>query len=125
MSVEIITADIFPTVDSINNAYENLKDRIDTQAQASINITNITRQTNNTTYDYTITIHNTGSITLPTASLTILLNGTKEPYTTTQTYLYPDTTTTLTVLNIPGPSSKRIKIITKNGIADYHTYTPT
>ena len=124
MAFEIFTGDLFPTVDHINTAYEDLKDRIDTQARANINITNITRAANDTTYDYTITVSNTGSITLPATTMTLLVNGMKEPYHATVAYLYPDTTMTLIVYNIPGGGSQRIKLVTANGIADYKTFTP-
>ena len=125
MAVQIVTGDIFPTIDHINTAYQDLKHRMDIQAHANINITTINRTTNTTTYDYTITVHNTGTITLPTNTMTILIDGTKQNYTTTTTYLYPDTTATFTIHNIPGSTTKRIKIITQNAIADYQTYTPT
>jgi len=124
MAVEIFTADVFPTVDTINTAYEDFKDRIDTQAHASIDITTVTRQKQGQNYDYTITINNTGDITFPTSSMTVLFDGTTQTYTTTTTYLYPRTSTTLTVADIPGTGGKRIKIIAKNAIADYYTFTP-
>ena len=124
MAVEIFTGDVFPTVDHINTAYEDLKDRIDTQAHTNINITSITRLANNDTYDYTIIVQNTGSVTLPTATMTILFNGTREPFTASAAYLYPESTATFSVHGIAGASSKRVKVVTKNAIADYLIYTP-
>jgi archaellum component FlaF (FlaF/FlaG flagellin family) len=124
MSIEILTTNVLPAIDNINTAYHDLQQRIDTQTHANINITTITRTPNSTNYDYTITIHNTGTITLPTTTMTLLINGTQQPFTTTTTYLYPDTTTTLTAPNIPGDTEQRIKIITENAISDYHTYIP-
>jgi archaellum component FlaF (FlaF/FlaG flagellin family) len=124
MAFQIFATDLFPTVSTINDAYNHLNTRLDTQAHTSLTITTINRTANVTTYDYTITIHNTGATTLPTRTMTILVNGITTPFTTTTPYLYPDTTTTLTLTDIPGADGKRVKIITENAIASYATYTP-
>ncbi len=124
MAIEIFTGDIFPTIDRINTAYEGLKGRIDTQAHANINITSISRVSYGLNYNYTITVHNTGSVTLPTATATILFNGTKEPFNASAPYLYPDATVTFSIIGIPDMSGKRVKVITENAIADYRTFTP-
>ncbi len=124
MAVEIFTGDVFPTVDHINTAYEGLKGRIDTQAHTDINITSISRLQSDDAYDYTIIVQNTGSVTLPTATMTILFNGTKEPFTASTAYLYPESTATFSVNGIAGASGKRIKVVTVNAIADYLIYTP-
>lgn len=123
MAFNIFTTAVFPTVTDINTAYQDLNQRLDTTSHANIQITTITQTPNATSYDYTITIHNTGTITLPTQTMTVLIDGTQHPFTTTTHYLYPDTATTLTLTNIPG-AAPRVKVITDHAIAAYSTYTP-
>lgn len=123
MAVEIFTADVFPAVETINTAYENLRNRMETQDNANIDITSIVRYNHHEIYyDYAITISNTGDIPLPTDKMTVLFDGTSQPYTASVTYLYPLSTGTLTVVNIAGSGTKRIKVVTENAVSAYDTY---
>ena len=75
-------------------------------------------------YDLTVNISNTGSETLRSDELDILIDGTIQSYTfspTTTTWT-PDEIKTLTVADLSGSGSHRIKVITENGISDYDTY---
>jgi archaellum component FlaF (FlaF/FlaG flagellin family) len=72
-------------------------------------------------YDMNITVKNTGRITLETTDFTILINGEKEQFNCTNSYLYPEKETIFT-LNLTGGGLKRIKTITENGIFDYKEY---
>lgn len=76
-------------------------------------------------YNLTITLSNTGSETLRSDELNILVDGIIESYTfapTTTTWT-PDETITLTVAGLSGGGSHRVKVITENGISDYDTYS--
>ena len=75
-------------------------------------------------YDLTVTISNTGSETLRSDELDILIDGTIQSYTfapTTITWT-PDEVKTLTVTGLSGSGSHRVKVVTENGISDYDTY---
>jgi len=75
-------------------------------------------------YNLTITLSNTGSETLRSDELNILVDGIIESYTfapTTTTWT-PDGIITLTVAGLSGNGSHRVKVVAENGISDYDTY---
>ncbi len=75
-------------------------------------------------YDLTVNVSNSGSETLRSDELDVLIDGTIQSYTfapTTITWT-PDETKTLTVAGLSGGGSHRVKVITENGISDYDTY---
>ncbi|MCX6665431.1 MAG: hypothetical protein NT038_05155 [Euryarchaeota archaeon] len=122
IALEIVTGSIFPTMEGINDSYDDLKNRMIDQVHTNINITSIDRQTNESNYDYNITIKNTGSTTLETNDFVIILNGTKQLFTSSQSYLYPDCIVYFTIVNVPDAGSNRIKVVADNGISDYAEY---
>jgi archaellum component FlaF (FlaF/FlaG flagellin family) len=124
MAVEIITGTLLPTLEGINTSYGELKDRLTSQIQTDITISSVSRSSHGLSYDYTITVQNTGSVTLKTEKFAILFNGTEYPVTCSRVYLYPNNHCNFTATDIAGEGAMRIKIITDNGIADYYTYTP-
>jgi archaellum component FlaF (FlaF/FlaG flagellin family) len=123
MAAEIITSDLLPTIEGINDSYGDMKNRIRDQIQTDINITTVTRVVNGTNYDYNISVKNTGGVSLNTADFIILINGTEYQSTCAHLYLYPENTVYFQVVNAPRTGTIRIKVITNNGIADYYTYT--
>lgn len=122
MAVEIIVSDLFPTIDEMNTSYTTMKDRIQEQLHTDINITMVARSENGTNYDYTISVQNIGSITLPTDNFVCLINGTECSFRCSAEYLYPENTVNFLVLNQTGAGQKRLKIITNNGIASFYVY---
>jgi len=122
MAAEIITSDVLPTIEGINDSYGDLRDRIRDQLQTDINITVVSRSDNGANYDYNISVQNTGSVTLDTEDFIILINGTRYPFTYSNRYLHPENTVYLRIIDVVGTESKRIKVISNNGIADYYTY---
>ncbi|HJH29560.1 MAG TPA: hypothetical protein C5S51_07700 [Methanosarcinaceae archaeon] len=78
-----------------------------------------------TSYDLTVSISNTGSETLRSDELDILIDGTIQSCTflpTTITWT-PDEIKTLSVTGLSGAGSHRVKVVTENGVSDYDTYT--
>jgi flagellar protein FlaF len=76
-------------------------------------------------YDLTVNVSNSGSETLRSDELDVLVDGTIQSYTfapTTITWT-PDETKTLTVAGLSGGGPHRVKVITENGISDYDTYS--
>jgi flagellar protein FlaF len=67
---------------------------------------------------------NTGSETLSFDKLNVLIDGSIEDYSfsdTTVTWV-PEETRNLTVSGLEGTGSHRVKVVTENGVADYSTY---
>jgi len=124
MAIEIITGALLPTLDGINTSYGQLKNRLTDQLHTDINITTVSRSANGSTYDYNITVQNTGSVTLKTEKFAVLVNGTEYPASCSCTYLYPQNSGYFSLTSITGGGATRIKIISDNGIADYYTYNP-
>jgi archaellum component FlaF (FlaF/FlaG flagellin family) len=124
MAVEIITGNLLPALEGINNSYGEMKNRLTDQIQTDINITTVSRSVNGLNYNYNITIQNTGSVTLKTGKFVVLMNGTVYAATCSCMFIYPDATAYFTVTNVSGVGAMRMKIITDNGIADYYTYNP-
>ena len=124
MAAEIITGDLLPTIESINDAYDDMKDRLREQVQTDITISTVTRSLNLSNYDYNISVQNTGSITLNTEDFLVLINGTNYQFSSSHIYLHPENVVYFQVVDVAGAGAKRIKVITNNGIADYYTYTP-
>jgi archaellum component FlaF (FlaF/FlaG flagellin family) len=122
MAAEIITSDLLPTIEGINDSYGDMKNRLKNQIQSDINITGVTRLANGTNYDYNISVENTGSVTLKTEDFMILINGTLYQKICSHMYLYPKNTLFFQVFNVTGTDETRIKVITNNGIADYYEY---
>jgi archaellum component FlaF (FlaF/FlaG flagellin family) len=123
VAAEILTGSLLPVMKGINNSYDEMKDRMIYQIQTDINITSVTTQPNGVNYDHNITVENTGSITLKTSDFTILINGVSQTFTCNKPYLYPKKVAYFTVVNLPGAGTKRLKVITDNGISSYYEYT--
>jgi len=125
ISFELIVADVIPTVTDTYDAYDEMRDRAIDQIQTDINITSISTPANDSNYDLTITVENTGSITLETENFNILINGTSHIFTCSKKYFHPENQVYFNVTNLAGVGSRRLKIVADNGISDYYTYTIT
>ena len=122
MAIEILTGSLLPTITGVNDSYDELKERMIDQIHTDINITNVATVVNGSNYDYNISIKNTGSITLKTTDFTILINGTKQPFSCSQTYLHPTNIVYFTVPNVQGSGTQRVKVVTDNGINEYYEH---
>ena len=122
MAAEIITSNVLPTIEAINDSYGDMKDRLHDQLQTDINISAVSRSFNGANYDYNISVQNTGSVTLYTEDFMILINGTGYPFTCSHRYLHPENTVYFRIVDVAGAEAKRIKVISNNGIADYYAY---
>ena len=122
MAAEIITSDVLPTIEAINDSYGDMKDRLHDQLQTDINITFVSQSVNGANYNYNISVQNTGSVTLYTEDFMILINGTGYPFTCSHRYLHPENTVYFRIIDVAGAEAKRIKVISNNGIADYYAY---
>ena len=125
--MEIIVGTTIPTVTTINDSYKEMKNRSIEQIQTDINITSATAVANGSDHhDLTFVVNNSGSVSLEPADFDVIVNGTKVTFTCTTTYLFPENEATFTVNYVDGRSgSRRLKVITENGIEDYYTYSLT
>jgi len=119
---EIIIGNVSPTITGINDSYDDMKNRAIEQVQTDINITSATTASNGSNYDLNVAVKNTGSVSLKTSDFSILVDGTKQQFTCSDSYLYPEKTVYFNVNNIAGNGLERLKIITDKGISDYYSY---
>ena len=123
ISIEILTGSLLPTITDFDDSYEDMIEREIDRVQTDINITNVSTSANNSNYDHNITLENTGSVTLKTSDFTILINGTIQQFSCSNSYLYPEKIVYFNIYNLAGNGSKRLKVVTDNGISDYYEYT--
>ena len=123
ISIEILTGSVLPTITDLDDSYDDMVDRSVDKVQTDINITDVSTYANDSNYDHNITLENTGSITLKTSDFVILINGTMQQFSCSDSYLHPEKETYFNVTNVAGSGNKRLKVITDNGISDYYEYT--
>jgi len=125
MGLEIIVGTTIPIITNINESYNEMRNRAIDQVQTNINITSVTSEINGSNYDINITVENVGSVTLEPTYFNILINGIKNEFTCSKTFLYPENEVYFNVLNISGSGESRLKIVTNNGISDYYMFILT
>lgn len=122
IAIEIFTGNLFPIITEVDESYDDLVDRTVELAQTDINISTVSTSAFGENYNHSITIQNTGSITLNTSGFTILINGVFQQSNCSDSYLYPEKETYFNVSNLPGNGNQRLKAISDNGISDYYEY---
>ena len=123
MSIEIIVSTGVPTITNVDDAFDEMRNRAIDQVQTDINITSATSIVNGTGYDINISIENTGSITLKTAFFDILINGIKNDFSCSKSYIYPENTVYFNVTSLTGSGARKLKVVTNNGISDYYEFS--
>ncbi len=121
LSFEFMVANVIPTITDTHDSYDEMRDRAVDQVQTNINITDVVNTSGGPNYDLSITVKNTGSITLKTSDFNVLQNGTSQSFTCSKTNLFPEDSAYFNLTSQPG--SGKLKIITNNAISDYYTYT--
>ncbi len=122
MCIEIIISTTVPTLTNVDNSFDEMRDRVISQVQTDINITNVVSIANGSNYDVNITIENTGSITLETSNFNILINGTINNFSCSKSFIHPENDVYFNVLNFSGLGVMKLKVITNNGISDYYEF---
>lgn len=122
IAIEIFTGSLLPAITDVDESYDDLLDRTVEMAQTDINISSVSTSAYGLNYNHSITLKNTGSITLNTSDFTILIDGVTQQFICPDSYLYPEKETYLNVSNLPGDGNKRLKVISENGISDYYEY---
>lgn len=123
IAIEIFIGSMHPAITDIDDSYDDMIDRNVDRVQTDINITGVSVSVNGSNYDHNITLENAGSITLNTDDFIILINGTFQQFSCSDTYLYPEKETYFNIYNLTGSGIKRLKVVTDNGISDYYEYS--
>ena len=119
---EVTVGTLLPAVTDICESYVKMRDRSVEQLQTDISIVSASTTVNGSNYDLNFTVNNTGSITLAIAFFNVLINGTNHVFSCPDSYLYPGDQTYFVVTNLSGTGSKKLKVVTDNGISDYYVY---
>ena len=122
MCLEIIVGTTLPTLNDLHESFNDMKNRANNQVQTNIDITSVTTLVNGSNYDINITVENIGSTILQTTYFDILINGTKNEFNCSKSYIYPEHDVYFNVVNITGTGERRLKIVTNNGISDYYIF---
>lgn len=122
MCLEIIMSTTVPTITNVDDAFDEMSDRIIDQVQTDINITNVINTVNGSNYDINITVDNIGSITLKTSLFNILINGTINNFSCSKSYIHPENNVNFNVYNFSGSGLMKVKVVTNNGISDYYEF---
>jgi len=122
VSIELLTGAILPAITDIGDSYADMADRSIDRVQTNINITNVSISSNNSNYDHNVTVKNSGSVTLKTSDFTILINGSVQQFSCSNSYLYPEKIAYFNIYNLSENEPKILKVVTENGISDYYEY---
>ncbi|MBN2066573.1 MAG: hypothetical protein JW771_07195 [Candidatus Thermoplasmatota archaeon] len=125
MAVGSLTAELLPSLTETNDSFASMKERAIARVQTDIAIKNVSTPANGSNYDLNFIVENMGSVTLKTRYFTILINGTQYHYSSTSDYLYLTGEVNFSITNLSGSGTRRLKVITENGIATYYDYTIT
>lgn len=117
MSLEVLWGATLPTLEDINDKYDNMKDRSIERVQTEITITDIVWNNPNTI----ISVENNGSISVNTTNFNILFNGISKSFSCNLYNLHPEQTAIFSVVEPINPGDI-IKIVTPNGVSDYYTF---
>lgn len=122
MGIEIIISTTIPIITDVDDSFDEMRNRAIAEVQTDINITDVTSIVNGSNYDINITVENTGSVTLETAFFDILINGTKNDFTYSKSYIHPENEVDFKISSFSGSGTMRLKIVTNNGISDYYEF---
>jgi len=116
-----LTSNLLPATTDIYDSYKEMKDRYVDQIQTDIIIRGVTNSSSGANYDINITVENTGSTNLETRHFNILINGENQKFTCSSSYLFPEDSIYFNVTGLSS-GSKKLKVVTNNGISDYYEY---
>jgi len=121
VAIGTLTGNLLPATTNIYDSYKEMKDRYVDQIQTDIIISGVANSSSGGNYDINITVENTGSTNLETRHFNILINGESQKFTCSSSYLFPEEEIYFNVTGISS-GSKKLKVVTNNGISDYYEY---
>lgn len=129
VSVMIMATMSYTTISSSNDLLSSSADEhyslINKKLHTDVRIVGSSAIIHNSTYQLSLEVLNTGSETLRSDELEVLVDGVYKPYslasnaTTTWT---PQTSVALNIYDLSGFGDHRLKVVTENGICDYYSY---
>jgi archaellum component FlaF (FlaF/FlaG flagellin family) len=122
VALTVLTGGILPTMTEFRDSYSNMKNRAINIVQTDIDITSASTSPNASNYNLNFTLNNIGSTTLKTSDFTVLINGTSQPFSCSVEYIYFENAAYFYVYNLNGTGSKKLKVVTDNGISEYYEY---
>ncbi|MBC7086513.1 MAG: hypothetical protein H5T43_09185 [Methanomethylovorans sp.] len=129
VSIIIIATLSYTTVSSSYDLISNSKDEhyaiIAKKMQTDVEIVQSSVTFYNSTYQLSLHVLNTGSETLRTDKIDVLVDGVYRPHSSVSgnNIWTPQTYVILNVNNLSGSGQHRVKIVTENGISDYFSYS--
>jgi archaellum component FlaF (FlaF/FlaG flagellin family) len=117
IGVELIVSTTIPSIEDMHDSYDKMRDRSIEQMQTDITITNAAY----VLPDTLISVVNTGSESINTTNCNILINGTSKSFTCNVNFIHPEQTAIFSIAERTYPGDI-IKIITPNGVSEYHTF---
>ena len=123
VALGVLTGSILPAMTDFRDSYNDLKDKSVDRVQTDVDITTASTSPNASNYDLNFTVNNTGSTTLKTSDFTVLVNGTSESFSCSESYIYLENAAYFYVYNLNGTGLKKLKVVADNGISDYYEYT--
>ncbi|MCD6468622.1 MAG: hypothetical protein J7L32_04885 [Thermoplasmata archaeon] len=120
-AVNTFSGSVIPSISQLNNAYEDLNDRMIERVHTDVVITGVSA-TSGTPFNLSITVKNNGSETLDASKFSVLVNGTLYSFNCSSSYLYPEDSVVFTVSGLTERGFKRIKVVCENGVSDYAGY---
>lgn len=128
VSVLIVGTLSYTTISSSHDLLSSSADEhyslINQKLQTDIQIVDSSAIIYNSTYQLSLSVLNTGSETLRSDKVNVLIDGVYKPYSNvnnTATWT-PETSAVLTVYNLSGFGDHRVKVVAENGICDYYSY---
>lgn len=111
--------------DLISSSVDEHYSLINKKLQTDVEIVQSNAIIYNSTYQLSLEVLNTGSETLESDELDVLVDGVHVPYSSASaiTTWTPEAYEVINVYNLSGFGDHRVKLVTKNGISDYYSYS--
>ncbi|MBS3802183.1 MAG: hypothetical protein KGY65_05480 [Candidatus Thermoplasmatota archaeon] len=123
MVLEVSVGTVLPVLTDLDESYDKMRNRAVEELQTDIQINDMSTQANNSLHDLTINLTNSGSTVIETSYITVLIDGSNSVFAVDELYWFPESSYTMMVPGISGSGVHQVKVITKNGICDYATYS--
>lgn len=129
VSAMVIGALSYATISSSNDLLSASADEhyslVNKKLQTDIQILDSSAIIYNSTYQLSLEVLNTGSETLRSDEIDILVDGVYVPYSNSDATVTwtPGTSVVFNIYNLSGFGGHRIKVVTEKGICDYYSYS--
>ena len=123
MVLEVSMGTVLPVLTDLDESYDDMRNRAVDELQTNIQITDMSAQANSSLHDLTINLTNSGSTVIETSYINVLIDGSMSVFAIDDLYWFPESSYTVLVNGVSGSGVHQVKVITKNGICDYATYS--